>query len=248
MEWFKFYSSRWLSDLAIKQLSAVDRLIFVTLLCVTNVTDETEERNGVIKNFSEHAIISLTGLEKNTENEHLCEVQNAYGFTKRMEKLGLIELMEDGNLLIKGYKKRQNSNLSGAERQKRFRQKNVKKNHVTNVTQGVTEQRNDSNARVEKSRVEYIYTQSDPVTVEKKKDQPKKETFGELGNVKLTNQEYEKLVSNLDEKFVNQMIFELDTYVGSTGKRYKSHYATILSWAKRKYDNTVKVKSNIAFS
>lgn len=81
-----------------------------------------------------------------------------------------------------------------------------------------------------------------------KEEQPKKETFGELGNVKMTTEEYEKLIVNFNQAFVDQMIFELDTYVGSTGKRYKSHYATILSWAKRKYDSNKKIKSNLAFS
>ena len=31
----------------------------------------------------------------------------------------------------------------------------------------------------------------------------------------------------------NQLIDKLNNYLGSTGKRYKSHYFTILSWARK---------------
>lgn len=61
-----------------------------------------------------------------------------------------------------------------------------------------------------------------------------KESYGELGNVKLTIEEYQKIVGLFGEKNANILIFELDTYVGSKGTRYKSHYATLLNWARRK--------------
>lgn len=56
-----------------------------------------------------------------------------------------------------------------------------------------------------------------------------KRKFGEFKNVLLTDEEYEKLLNqNLD-----YMIEKLSCYLESTGKKYKSHYATILNWSRK---------------
>ena len=58
--------------------------------------------------------------------------------------------------------------------------------------------------------------------------------FGEFENVKLTKEEYDKLVEKLGENNTKLMIEELSTGIASKGYRYKSHYATILSWSRRR--------------
>ena len=68
----------------------------------------------------------------------------------------------------------------------------------------------------------------------KKSDEPEKLSFGELQKVKLTQDEYDKLIARFGEKNTNLLIFELDTYVASKGAKYQSHYATMLNWARRK--------------
>jgi hypothetical protein len=77
-----------------------------------------------------------------------------------------------------------------------------------------------------------------------------KNCYGELENVKLTEIEYQNLLDKFGDKNTNFLIFELDTYIGSKGDKYKSHYATILSWAKRKWQEQEekKIKSKIAFN
>lgn len=68
-----------------------------------------------------------------------------------------------------------------------------------------------------------------------------KRTYGEFKKVKLTDSEYQKLVDKIGENNTQVMIDELDTYVASKGKKYSSHYATILSWTrKRVLDHTSK--------
>jgi hypothetical protein len=60
----------------------------------------------------------------------------------------------------------------------------------------------------------------------------RKSKYGEFKNVLLTDDEYKKLT----ERFPNdckERIERLSLYIESQGKKYKSHYATILSWARR---------------
>ena len=79
----------------------------------------------------------------------------------------------------------------------------------------------------------------------------KKDKFGEFEKVLLTSEEYSKLLERFGEKNTNMLIFELDTYIASSGKRYSSHYATLLNWAKRKWqeqeEKKITKKSNVAF-
>lgn len=58
--------------------------------------------------------------------------------------------------------------------------------------------------------------------------------LSEYENVLLTKEELEKLKNKIGEKETLELIEELGGYLESTGKRYKSHYATIQNWSKRK--------------
>lgn len=58
---------------------------------------------------------------------------------------------------------------------------------------------------------------------------PCKRKYGEFKNVLLTDNEYKKIegINALSQ------IENLSRYIASTGKKYKSHYATILNWDRR---------------
>ncbi len=73
----------------------------------------------------------------------------------------------------------------------------------------------------------------------------KKNKFGELKNVQLTEEEHTKLVTRYGKSATNHLIEELSTYMGASGKKYRSHYATILNWARRKGTEEVKVKAPV---
>lgn len=64
--------------------------------------------------------------------------------------------------------------------------------------------------------------------------EPAKNAYGEFGNVKMTTAEFEKLVQAVGADRANALIEELSSYLASSGKRYKSHYATLLNWGRRK--------------
>ena len=63
---------------------------------------------------------------------------------------------------------------------------------------------------------------------------PAKHPHGEFGNVMLTTDEYAKLCEKCAD--ADALITELDQYIESQGKtkKYKSHYATLLNWSRRK--------------
>lgn len=63
-----------------------------------------------------------------------------------------------------------------------------------------------------------------------------KEKYGEFENVLLTKEEFDKLKSRLSEQ-TDSYIERLSNYIASTGKRYKSHYATILNWIQKDNQN-----------
>lgn len=76
--------------------------------------------------------------------------------------------------------------------------------------------------------------QPSTVTVVEKEANTKKEKYGQFDNVLLKPAEYLKLTEQFGEQPTHALIEELGSYMASTGKRYKSHYATLLNWARRK--------------
>ena len=65
-----------------------------------------------------------------------------------------------------------------------------------------------------------------------------KEKYGEFKNVLLTDEEYHKL----EESNLLPYIEILSSYIASKGKKYKSHYATILNWNRADKKNTTGSK------
>lgn len=65
-------------------------------------------------------------------------------------------------------------------------------------------------------------------------DKEEKKTHGEFGKVKLTDLELSKLKEKFGEEVALEKIDELDIALASKNYKFKSHYATILSWDRRK--------------
>lgn len=67
-----------------------------------------------------------------------------------------------------------------------------------------------------------------------KKENIKRKKYGTFKNVNLTDEEYEKLKERF--KDYEKKIENLSYYIKSKGDKYKSHYATILNWARKDED------------
>ena len=64
-----------------------------------------------------------------------------------------------------------------------------------------------------------------------KKEKNEKKIYGEFKNVKLSDDELKKLKTKF--KDFDGRIESLSGYVASTGRKYRSHYATILNWSRK---------------
>jgi len=77
-----------------------------------------------------------------------------------------------------------------------------------------------------------------PKVKESKVNESKDIKIKYLEFVLLTDIEYKLLIEKYTESQVKPMIERLNNYIGSTGKKYKSHYHTILNWFNK--DTQVK--------
>lgn len=88
--------------------------------------------------------------------------------------------------------------------------------------------------RIGKDRIGKVSLGEDSIENISGSDEPKKPTkhkYGEYNNVLLTDEELEKLKDEYPDW--QERIERLSSYVASTGKKYKSHYATIRNWARK---------------
>lgn len=69
---------------------------------------------------------------------------------------------------------------------------------------------------------------------------PSRHKYGMYKNVLLSDEEYQKLKEEFPHDYTER-IERLSEYIASTGKKYKSHLATIRSWARK--DTEAKPKS-----
>ena len=76
----------------------------------------------------------------------------------------------------------------------------------------------------------------------KEKNKKEKISFGEFKNVLLSEEELEKLKQRFSDYELR--IEKLSNYIASKGDRYKSHYATILNWARneKKESDVAEIK------
>lgn len=140
MKWFKFYGQDFQTDPKIGFLNPLQKLMWVNLLCIAS---QDEEHSGVLKFISENHLKAISGI---TDNQFNDDWDRTTGTLALFEEMGLIENIDKNTIKIKNFKSRQDTNLTDAERAKRYREKK----NVTNVTQ--TSQ--NSHTRLDKIRID----------------------------------------------------------------------------------------------
>ena len=66
-----------------------------------------------------------------------------------------------------------------------------------------------------------------------------KQSFHDFDLVLLTNKEYESCITNYGEKQTIKALDKLNSFIGSSGKKYKSHFHTLGTWV---WESTNSVK------
>ena len=166
------------------------------------------------------------------------------------EKYGMIDIIDDV-ITIPNWGKHQNLEQIQARRdykkewQREYRKK--QKLLIQNQEDGGSERgcpqgqnvhslEEDKERDIDKEINNSIISDSD----EPKPPKKVKHKYGEYKNVLLTDEELEKLKEEYPDYL--DRIERLSSYVESTGKKYKSHYATIRNWARNdKKPKTEKV-------
>lgn len=87
----------------------------------------------------------------------------------------------------------------------------------------------DKNSKDKNSLVEGSIEDAPDINVGHK---PSRHKYGMYENVLLTDEEYQKLTEEFPHDYTER-IERLSEYIASTGKKYKSHLATIRSWARK---------------
>lgn len=147
-KWFKFYGQEYLSDPKIGRLTPQERSCWVTLLCIASMSD------GVVKFLTVEDLLQKAGIVW----DPYCpdEWERGLGVLNKFQNLEMISCSENGDIMILNWEKRQETNLTGAERVRNFRERQKNKENKGqngDVTRKVTKVTLDKN-RIDKNREE----------------------------------------------------------------------------------------------
>lgn len=146
-----------------------------------------------------------------------------------LEKLGMVQSDSAGFLAVTGWTEHQN--IEGMDKireskrlaQARWRAKQKALQSTVDSTRCLVD---DAEEDIE----EDIERDKEELPKGNSKKAPKHK-YGEYNNVLLTDDELDKLKAEYPDW--EERIERLSSYVASTGKSYKSHYATIRNWARK---------------
>ena len=158
-------------------------------------------------------MLTLLSESKLTKND-------LYKSRNKLKQFGLLDFKERGGNKSTIYKMNSVVSLYGTQ------------NDTQNGTQIITQDMTQSMAQ----NVNILKTRNKKPETRNKKEIIK-EKFGEFENVLLSVDELQKLKSKLGAE-TESYIERLSSYIASSGKRYKSHYATILSWTQKDTKNS----------
>ena len=139
-----------------------------------------------------------------------------------LEKCGLAEFASQDELMLHEVPLSIGKETDKAQL---MRNKRAREKIGNNVTEALPDR------YTEKEIEKEIEIDTDIEKKKEKKQKPTKHKYGEYNNVLLTDEELEKLQNEYTDW--QDRIERLSSYVASTGKSYKSHYATIRNWARK---------------
>lgn len=214
-------------------------VIWLKLLCLAG----KQNNSGVLK------IGTVAYTPKMLATLFRCKEGLLENSLKVFETFGMIQTVE-GVITISNWGKHQN--LDQLESKKEYMKKymqdyrekqrnlsNCKTNSKSNSKSNSKDLHKANSKDLHKANVSCAEIDKD-IDIYKEKNIIKKESgsvkkvkhkYGEYNNVLLTDEELERLKSEYQDW--EERVERLSAYVESTGKSYKSHYATIRCWARK---------------
>lgn len=213
---FLFFPNDWLSSPDLNSCSLAAQGLWVRMLCYIYQSP----KKGVLLLPSGKQIESKTLAKLCGEEEQKISI-----LLSELEETGTFSRLEDGTIYCRRVKRE--SDLIEARREA---------GRLGGLKQKRSKDESKSEATLENEDESIIQPTSNNINVTEvdklpEKEKPTKEKFSEF--VLLKQEEHEKLVERLGEEGTKKMIERLNNYIGSSGRRYKSHYHTILQWAEK---------------
>ncbi len=166
---------------------------------------------------------------------------------RTFQEFGMVEIV-DGVITIPNWGKHQNMDQLESKKQymrnymRDYREKQKllagKTDSKTNSNANVSQADIEEDKELDKNKNKDINISPPPAKAKK----PVKHKHGEYANVLLTDDELDKLKAEYTDW--QERIERLSSYIASTGKSYKSHYATIRNWARKDKEQGKGVKRN----
>jgi hypothetical protein len=162
MKWFKFYGQDFLTDPKMRILTVEEKMCWVVLMCLAN----SEDKGGLISYINEGEVMHQAGIKEGTPMW-----EETSGFLEKFQAMKMIKInvtnVTQGSVtnvhkavqhevLLINFDTRQETNLTSAERQQRYR--NRYKQGFNERNDSNAGSRNDSNARIDKNRIDKINT------------------------------------------------------------------------------------------
>ena len=213
---FLFFPNDWLSSPDLNSCSLEAQGLWIKMLCYIYQSP----KKGVLLLPSGKQIESKTLAKLCGEEEQKISI-----LLSELEETGTFSRLEDGTIYCRRVKRE--SDLIEARREA---------GRLGGLKQKRSKDESKSEATLENEDESIIQPTSNNINVTEvdklpEKEKPTKEKFSEF--VLLKQEEHEKLVERLGEEGTKKMIERLNNYIGSSGRRYKSHYHTILQWAEK---------------
>jgi len=128
-QWFKFYGGEYLSDPKIASLTPQERSCWVTLLCLSSISSIP----GTVEYLTVEALLQKSGIVWDPYEPD--EWDRAKTVLDKFVRMKMVTKNEEGVIEILNWTKRQDTLMTAAERQAKYRE-NKKSN--ANVTERVT--------------------------------------------------------------------------------------------------------------
>ena len=200
-DFFKRHDIRIIEDMP----NGKDYILFYMKLLVESISHEGNLRFNETIPYNESMLSTIT-------NTNIDIVRTAI---KIFSELNLMEVMEDGTLYMNEVQTMMGIETEWAEKKRLYRDN----------------KKEDLGQKKTLSDKSKIKSKSLEIDKELNKDiKESKLSFFDYDLVKLTQKEYDKCIEIYGEQQTIKALDKLNSFIGSSGKKYKSHYHTLNTW------------------